>query len=163
QRNPRLPEGCTRQTQALISKGMIMRGRHGILVRPAAAARLLLVALLAAALPALAAQPEPGGGKVVSAAPADPQDAKKDEPGKGAGPDADEQYRRETERVVGGIELEILSGDKWVKVERIDRPLLFYGDATRENDRGSVWGWGARGRPVALLELFQNVNDRERW
>ena len=41
--------------------------------------------------------------------------------------------------------------------------LLYYGDATRENDRGSVWGWGQKGRPVVLMELYQNTTDRTRW
>jgi hypothetical protein len=96
------------------------------------------------------------------AAPADAPkgEAKTDNPEKS--PD-EEHHRREAERVVGGIEVEVLAADAWVKVERIDKPLLYYGDATRENDRGSVWGWGPKGRPVALLELFQNVNDRGKW
>lgn len=95
------------------------------------------------------------------APPADPPGAKPGTPEKGA--DADEQYRREAAEVVGGIELEMLAGGTWSKVKRIEKPLLFYGDPTRENDRGSVWGWGDKGRPVALLELFQSPNDRARW
>jgi hypothetical protein len=92
------------------------------------------------------------------AAPADPP---KTEPDKQAEPG--EEYRREVEQVVAGIELEHLVGDTWTKVKRIEKPLLYYGDATRENDRGSVWGWGEVGRPVALIELFQNENDRDNW
>jgi hypothetical protein len=87
----------------------------------------------------------------------------KGKPEQPAEPAPDEAIRREAEQVVGGIELEVLIGDKWAKVKRIEKPLLFYGDSTRENDRGSVWGWGETGRPVALLELFQNANDRARW
>src|SRR5262249_11588411 len=34
---------------------------------------------------------------------------------------------------------------------------------TRNNDRGSLWGWGRKGRPVALVELFQDLNDRRKW
>jgi hypothetical protein len=93
-----------------------------------------------------------------SSAPADPP---KQEPEKQ--PDPGAEYRSEAERVAGGIELEIRVGDKWTPVKRIEKALLYYGDATRENDRGSVWGWGDVGRPVALLELFQNANDRDRW
>jgi hypothetical protein len=96
----------------------------------------------------------PGG----FAAPADPPNK---EPEKQ--PEPDEEYRRAAERVVSEIDLEIRTGDQWTKVKRIEKPLLYYGDATRENDRGSVWGWGDVGRPVALLELFQNANDRKNW
>jgi hypothetical protein len=88
---------------------------------------------------------------------------KKDKTEKGAGANADEQSRREAEQLVRGIEPEILSGDKRTKVERIDKPLLYYSEPTRNNDRGGVWGWGPKGRPVALLELFQDTNDRTRW
>ena len=63
------------------------------------------------------------------------------------------------------IEVEVYDAakDTWAKAKRIEKPLLFYGDLTRENDRGSVWGWGDKGGPVALLELYQNVQDRKRW
>ena len=98
---------------------------------------------------------------VGSSAPADPP---KEPPGeKPDKPDADEEHRRAAEKVVDAIDLEVLVAEKWTKVKRIDKPLLYYGDPTRETDRGSVWGWGEKGRPVALIELFQNTNDRKRW
>lgn len=107
------------------------------LVRPAMCSALALAALWAAG------------------APGEPPDAKKS---------ADEdEYRRAAEKVVGAIELEALVGEKWVKVPRIEKALLYYGDPTRENDRGSVWGWGEKGRPVALIELYQNVANRAKW
>src|SRR5262249_54037830 len=88
----------------------------------------------------------------VAVAPAEPQkeppEAKKDDPEKLT--EAEEQHRREAEKVVGEIELEMLVGDKWTKVKQIEKPLLFFSDATRANDRGSAWGWGDRGRPLAL-------------
>jgi hypothetical protein len=89
--------------------------------------------------------------------------AKKDKAGSEAGTKADEQARREAERVIRGIELEIQSDDKWTKVERIEKPLLFYEEPTRNNDRGSLWGWAQKGRPLALLELYQDSNVRMRW
>jgi len=92
-----------------------------------------------------------------------PTETNKDKPNKAASPGADEELRREAEKVVGVIDIEVLRDDKWTKVERIEKPLLFYGDHTRDNDRGSVWGWGRKGRPLALLELFQSVNDRTKW
>jgi hypothetical protein len=87
----------------------------------------------------------------------------KDRAEKKAGPDAEEEFRREAEKVVGEIALEVLSDEKWTRVERIEKALLFYSDPTRNNDRGSVWGWGRKGRPLALLELFQSMTDRTRW
>lgn len=88
---------------------------------------------------------------------------KKDKTAQPAGTKTEEQARREAEKVVRSIELEILDDDKWIKVERIEKPLLFYGDPTRNNDRGSVWGWGRKGRPVAVLELYQDLDKRTRW
>jgi hypothetical protein len=112
---------------------------------------LMMVALLAAS----AALADPPQGS--------PLEPKNDKRENGPGPDAEEMHRRDAEKVVNGIEVEVLSDDQWMKVKRIEKPLLFYGDSTRENDRGSVWAWGEQGRPLVLLELFQNVNDRARW
>jgi len=91
------------------------------------------------------------------------QEAKKDKTGQEAGGDANKEVRRVTEKVVREIEIELRSDDKWTKIERIEEPLLFYGEPTRNNDRGSVWGWGRKGRPVALLELWQNPEQRALW
>jgi hypothetical protein len=93
--------------------------------------------------------------------PREAPDAKKDKTEKGT--EADEEYRREAQRVVDGIVLEQRLDDEWVRVKRIEKPLLYYGDPTRDNDRGSVWAWGEKGRPVALLELWQHVENRDRW
>ncbi len=76
---------------------------------------------------------------------------------------AEDVYRREAERLVGGIDLEVYRDDAWSKVKRIAKPLLHFGDATRGHDRGSVWAWGETGRPVAVLELWQDASDRDRW
>lgn len=46
-------------------------------------------------------------------------------------------------------------------IERIERPLLTYGDPARANDNGTLWAWGRVGRPTAFLELYQaSFNDR---
>jgi hypothetical protein len=112
------------------------------------------VGLLALLVVATASGRDPGD---------EPTKEKKDQAAPAAETKADEQSRREAERVIRGIELEMLVDDKWTKVERIEKPLLFYGEPTRSHDRGSVWGWGRKGRPVALLELWQNVGNRSRW
>src|SRR4051794_21115020 len=77
-------------------------------------------------------------------------------PEKGTDPDIDQDYRVEAERLVGSIEMEALVNDQWVEVKQIPKPLLYYTDATRGHTRGSIWAWGETGRPVALLELWQN-------
>lgn len=102
---------------------------------------------------------------VVAAVSADPpkEEAKKDNPEKQTSAETDEEYRLRAEKLIADIEIEIFKEDKWSKVKRIEKPLLFYGDPTRNNDRGSLWGWGEKGRPAALLELYQNVTDRTKW
>jgi hypothetical protein len=100
---------------------------------------------------------------LVGSLPGSPPEEKNDKTEPGAEKNADEQLRREAEQVFRAIDLEILNDDKWIKVERIEKPLLFYTEPTRNNDRGSVWGWVQKGRPVALLELFQDTNVRTRW
>ena len=97
---------------------------------------------------------------VTSAAPAtarqEPPAAKERAPQKEAGHD-------DGERIFNKFDVEVQLDDGWVKAERIGKPLLLYGDPTRNHDRGSVWGWGEKGRPVALVELFQHPDDRSRW
>lgn len=100
---------------------------------------------------------------LIGSPPGSTEDGKKDKNNQEAGEDANKEVRRVAEKVVRDIELEIRSDDKWTKVERIEEPLLFYGEPTRDNDRGSVWGWGRKGRPVALLELWQNPAARAIW
>jgi hypothetical protein len=129
--------------------------RHAI--RTPIIAFLTLAVLLAAS----AAKRDCGAGEAPK-----PADAQKEPPGREQDKpekDVNEEHRRDAERVVATIDLEMLVGEKWVKVKRIEKPLLYYGDPTRSNDRGSVWGWGEKGRPVALLELFKGIKDRTTW
>ena len=99
-----------------------------------------------------------------AAAPPGPSsEAKKDESEPGIEKNANEKNRRESEQVIRGIDLEILRDDKWTKVERIEKPLLFYTDPARRDDRGSVWGWGTKGRPLALIEFYRGATNREGW
>lgn len=100
---------------------------------------------------------------LAAAPPAGITEEKNDKTVSDAEKNANEQVRREAERVVRQIDLEILKDDKWTKVPRIEDPLLYYSDPTRTNDRGSVWGWGQKGRPVAVLELYRGENLRTKW
>jgi len=48
-------------------------------------------------------------------------------------------------------------------LERIDHPLMTYGDPARSNDNGTLWAWGRSGRPRCFLELYQSGNNRREW
>jgi hypothetical protein len=95
--------------------------------------------------------------------PQEPPGAKKDNPDKPAEKDADDENRRAAEQFASRIEVEVFRDDAWVKVKRIDKPLLFHADPTRGHNTGSVWGWGETGRPVALLELWRSGQTRTKW
>jgi len=86
-------------------------------------------------------------------------------PGAGRAQAADEasEIRKAAEQLVGGLDVESHLGGAWVKVKRIDRPLLLFSDDTRADDRGSLWAWGDTGRPVALFEIFQKTTSRSIW
>lgn len=83
--------------------------------------------------------------------------------GRAQAPDAPSEVRKAAEQLVDSLELESLQGETWVKVKRIDRPLLFYTDPTRGDDRGFLFGWGDKGRPLAVVEMFQKVQNRATW
>lgn len=94
--------------------------------------------------------------------PKEPHEQKEVRAGKEKEPSVEEEWRKEAEKIVNGIELEKLVDGNWVKVRRIEKPLLYYSEPTRQHDRGSVWAWCEKGRPVALVKLSQQV-DRSRW
>jgi hypothetical protein len=48
-------------------------------------------------------------------------------------------------------------------VERIERPLLTFGDKTRDNSSGTVWSWRKAGRPLAFLEVYRGADAKGRW
>jgi hypothetical protein len=77
--------------------------------------------------------------------------------------DESSEIRKAAEQLVDGLELEALRGETWVKVKRIDRPLLLFSDDTRADDRGSLWAWSDKGRPLALFEIFQKATSRTVW
>jgi hypothetical protein len=83
--------------------------------------------------------------------------------GRAQAPDAPPEIRKAAEQLVDSLELESLQGETWVKVKRIDRPLLFYTDPTRGDDSGFLFGWGDKGRPLVVLELFQKAANRAAW
>lgn len=48
-------------------------------------------------------------------------------------------------------------------IERIERPLLVFGDSARSNSAGTLWAWQKAGRPLALLELYRGLDAKSRW
>ena len=48
-------------------------------------------------------------------------------------------------------------------VEAVERPLLFYGDAARVANHGTLWAFGRRGRPAAFMELWRGPPDQPFW
>jgi hypothetical protein len=45
-------------------------------------------------------------------------------------------------------------------IERVEKPILLYGDATRASEQGSLWAFGKTGRPAVLVELFRMKDGR---
>lgn len=41
-------------------------------------------------------------------------------------------------------------------IERVENPVLRYAEQSRGNTRGTVWLWGRKGRPAAVLEMIRN-------
>src|SRR5437763_15109124 len=80
--------------------------------------------------------------------------------GRAQAPDAPAEVRKAAEQLVDSFELESLQGETWVKVKWIDRPLLYYTDPTRGDGSGFLFGWGDKGRPLVVLELFQKAANR---
>jgi hypothetical protein len=85
-----------------------------------------------------------------------------DEPAEKPNADREKAWLQSATRHMRHVELRRVDGDGEV-IELIDHPLLSFGDAARMHQRGSFWGWRATGRPVAFLELWQNVDQPELW
>ncbi len=48
-------------------------------------------------------------------------------------------------------------------VNPVERPLLAYGEPARGNNHGTLWAFGAAGRPVAFMELWQASDNQTIW
>lgn len=71
--------------------------------------------------------------------------------------EAREARLKQAEAHVGALEMRLASGGD--VVERIDKPLLVYGDSARNNADGTLWAWGQNGRPLAVLETYRSNNQ----
>lgn len=48
-------------------------------------------------------------------------------------------------------------------IERINHPLLEFGDSARGNTAGTLWAYGKAGRPLAFIELFKGSGENPVW
>jgi hypothetical protein len=120
---------------------MVMRQRHHSLFRATTVARFLLVALPLLALPALAAQPEPG---------------KKDEPS-GVQKERLAAMKRMASRY------EISAGkDGETKLKLTEEPVLRWSNPERGNGDGCLYLFTDAGRPRAALTIYL-TEDRKAW
>ena len=53
--------------------------------------------------------------------------------------------------------------DELVPVEMVPHPLLTFGDATQGNEAGTLWAWGTKGRPVAIMEQYRPIENESNW
>ena len=60
----------------------------------------------------------------------------------------------EMRRRAQALNASLVNNGKRERVELVQEPLLRYSDPARETSDGSLWVWGRKGRPVALLSLF---------
>ncbi len=63
----------------------------------------------------------------------------------------------QAEAHVGALEVRLAGGGD--QVARIDKPLLVFGDSTRNNGDGTLWAWGQKGRPLVVIETYRNTTE----
>ena len=62
---------------------------------------------------------------------------------------------KEAEAHIADLKMTVAGKDEAVKP--VERPLLVYGDSARSNADGTLWAWGAAGRPLVLMETYRNT------
>ena len=61
-------------------------------------------------------------------------------------------------RIASGVKMVVNDGDAR-QVEMIPEPLFRFNDPARDFSDGSIWGYGRKGRPIALLSLSLHSGD----
>jgi len=74
--------------------------------------------------------------------------------------DVDTALDKEAALVARDVKLAVTVGGKEDPLELVDKPILKYGDITRDNDHGSVWIWQREGRPQAIMELYRGAGKK---
>jgi hypothetical protein len=80
-----------------------------------------------------------------------------DEPNRPVGDEAAEQIR--AARANAGL-ISIQDVESGSEIERVEDPVLRYTEPVRGNVFGTLWVWGAKGRPAAVLELIRNGDPK---
>lgn len=80
---------------------------------------------------------------------------------------ADAAAAEERKRVVdkmrsflADVKLYDVDDDHRQQVPLVDHPVLFFQDVERKNHHGSVWVWGKKGRPRAIIEAYFTGNEQ---
>lgn len=76
--------------------------------------------------------------------------------------DAEKKSLSIARRHVAQLKLRVLDGDGEMAAP-VERPLLAYGDPTRTASHGTLWAFGAKGRPDAFMELWQGTDTQHFW
>jgi len=87
-----------------------------------------------------------------------PSESARPEPSDQADESEQKARLKVAEEHVGKIDMRLAAGERDA-VERIERPLLVYGDSARDNADGTLWAWGRKGRPLAVLETYYNTKS----
>ena len=106
---------------------------------------LLVVAVGLLLTGALFAAPDAAGEKPADASKAD---------------ETETEIQHAARKLVEGIKLNVIAGEKPQQLQLVQQPVLRYGDIPRANDKGSVWIWHQSGRPQAIMELYRSVDSR---
>ena len=119
-----------------------MRRRPRTFPRPAAVPRLVLVALLTAALPAPADEPRPGGGK--------------DEL-----PSVQKERLAAMKRMASRYEIAAGEGGE-TRLRLTEEPVLRWSNPERNNGDGGLYLFTDKGRPRVALTIYL-TEDRKAW
>ena len=71
-----------------------------------------------------------------------------------------EEHRREMQRLAQSVAVFEIIRTERTESKRLREPLMRYSDIAREIYDSTLWAWGERGRPVALMKW--NITRRHR-
>jgi hypothetical protein len=79
--------------------------------------------------------------------------------------DAKTAHRARMQELASRFQILAIPGEPESKVELVSEPVLRYADSTRQTLESSLWIWGGKGRPSAILsvEFYPDRQVGERW
>jgi hypothetical protein len=75
---------------------------------------------------------------------------------------SDEQKERIRKETAEHVKKFVVSDKNDERHDVVENPLIASNDPAR-GEWGSLWAFGKQGRPVAILELYKNTGQEERW